>query len=103
MALFAKANKTIEKIGRSIPTPFSETTVSPDDFSNWYTNNPSKKKFMIILSRPNINWDFLFLNKKMEITDKDIIEYRKNTKHAKKVEEVDKGIQQDGGEDQQTY
>jgi hypothetical protein len=34
MALLAKPNNTIAKIGRNIPIPFSETTgVSPDKFS----------------------------------------------------------------------
>jgi hypothetical protein len=34
MALLAKTNKTMAKIGRNIPIPFSETvTVSPDKFS----------------------------------------------------------------------
>jgi hypothetical protein len=31
--LFAKARKTIEKIGRNIPIPFSETVASPDKVS----------------------------------------------------------------------
>jgi hypothetical protein len=34
MALLAKTKNTIEKIGRSIPIPFSETDVSPDTFSD---------------------------------------------------------------------
>jgi|OM-RGC.v1.039892655 hypothetical protein len=34
MALLAKPNNTIAKIGRNIPIPFSETAgVSPDKFS----------------------------------------------------------------------
>jgi hypothetical protein len=34
MALFAKTNITIDRIGRNIPIPFSETAgVSPDKFS----------------------------------------------------------------------
>ena len=70
MALLAKTNNTIEIIGIKIPIPFSETLVSPDMFSDWYTNNPSKKKFNMMLSRPNINWDFLFLNKNIEIKDR---------------------------------
>ncbi|GGH46480.1 hypothetical protein GCM10011364_20700 [Mangrovimonas yunxiaonensis] len=69
MALLAKAKNTIEIIGRKIPIPFSETTVSPDKFSDWYTNNPSKIKFNIILSRPKTNCDFLFLKLKIETTD----------------------------------
>jgi hypothetical protein len=32
MALLARANNTIEIIGRKIPIPFSETSVSPDTF-----------------------------------------------------------------------
>ena len=42
MALLAKTRNTIEKIGRSIPIPFSETSdVSPDNVSDRYKNNPS--------------------------------------------------------------
>ena len=66
MALLAKAKNTIEIIGRNIPIPFSETTVSPDIFSDKYTKNPSKKKFNMMLRRPKTNWSFLFLNIKIE-------------------------------------
>ena len=70
MALLAKTKNTIEKIGRSIPIPFSETSdISPDMFSVRYTNNPSKIKFNMILSRPKTNCDFLFLNIKIAIND----------------------------------
>ncbi len=48
MALLAKTKNTIEKIGKNIPTPFSETAVSPDVFSIRNTNNPNKIKFNII-------------------------------------------------------
>ena len=69
MALLAKTKNTIEKIGRRIPIPFSETVVSPDKFSDRYTNNPSKIKFNMMLSRPITNWDFLFLNINIAIKD----------------------------------
>ena len=67
MALLAKTNKTIETNGRSIPTPFSETVVSPDVFSDWYTKNPSKIKFKMIFKRPKTNCDCLFLKLKILI------------------------------------
>jgi hypothetical protein len=52
MALLAKTNNTIATIG-NIPIPFSETrTVSPDMFSERYTNNPNKIKFKIIFNLP---------------------------------------------------
>ena len=48
MALLAKTNNTIAKTGTNIPIPFSETKgVSPDKFSERYTNNPNKIKFNI--------------------------------------------------------
>jgi hypothetical protein len=51
MALLAKTNNTIATIGRNIPIPFSETrTVSPDMFSERYTNNPNKIKFKIMFN-----------------------------------------------------
>ena len=80
MALLANAKNTIEIIGRKIPKPFSETKASPDKFRDWYTNNPSKKKFNRMFSRPNINWDFLFLN--LEI---DSIEKNAETKNMAKM------------------
>jgi hypothetical protein len=51
MALFAKTKNTIEKIGKNIPTPFSEIEVSPDAVSVRNTNNPNKIKFNIIFNR----------------------------------------------------
>jgi hypothetical protein len=55
MALLANTN-TIATIGRNIPIPFSETrTVSPDKFSERYTNNPNKIKFKIIFNLPITN------------------------------------------------
>jgi hypothetical protein len=56
MALLANTNNTIATIGRNIPIPFSETrTVSPDMFSERYTNNPNKIKFKIIFNLPMTN------------------------------------------------
>jgi hypothetical protein len=56
MALLAKTNNTIAKTGRNIPIPFSETAgVSPDKFSERYTNNPNKIKFNIIFNLPITN------------------------------------------------
>ena len=69
MALLAKTKNTIEKIGKSIPIPFSETTVSPDKLSDRYTNNPSKIKFNMMLRRPKTNCDCLSLYLKIEIKD----------------------------------
>ena len=70
MALLAKTKNTIEKIGRSIPIPFSETSdVSPDKLSDRYTNNPSKIKFNMMLRRSNTNCVCLFLNIKIAIND----------------------------------
>jgi len=71
MALLAKTRNTIEKIGRIIPTPFSETfNASPGVLSIRYTNNPSKIKFNMIFSRPKTNCDYLFLYIKMLIIAK---------------------------------
>ncbi len=69
MALLAKTKNTIEKIGRRIPIPFSETSVSPDKLSERYTNNPSKIKFNMILRRPKTNCDCLSLYLNIEIND----------------------------------
>jgi hypothetical protein len=56
MALLANTRKTIETIGRNIPIPFSETAgVSPDKFSERYTNNPNKIKFNMMFSLPMTN------------------------------------------------
>jgi hypothetical protein len=56
MALLDKTNNTIATIGRNIPIPFSETAgVSPDKFSERYTNNPNKIKFNMIFNLPITN------------------------------------------------
>ena len=69
MALLAKTIKTIEIKGSTIPIPFSETMVSPDIFRDQYTNIPNKKKFNMMLSRPNTTCNCLFLKEKIEIKD----------------------------------
>ena len=70
MALLANTKNTIERTGRNIPIPFSETVVSPDKFRDRYTKNPSKKKFNMIFSCPKTNCDFRFLNINTEANDK---------------------------------
>jgi hypothetical protein len=80
MALLAKTKNTIEKIGRRIPIPFSETSASPDKFSDRYTNNPSKIKFNMILSRPKTNCSFLSLNINIEI-NANTVDPKNNTKY----------------------
>ncbi len=80
MALLAKTKNTIEKMGRSIPIPFSETSVSPDKFSDRYTNNPSKIKFNMMLRRPNTNCVCLFLYIDIAINAK-AVEPKNNPKY----------------------
>jgi hypothetical protein len=65
IALFAKKRSKIAKIGKNIPIPFSETEVSPDTVSDRYINNPNKKRFIKILTRPRTNCNCLFLNRKI--------------------------------------
>jgi hypothetical protein len=56
IALLAKTKNTIASTGRNIPIPFSETAgVSPDRFSERYTNNPNKIKFNMIFNLPITN------------------------------------------------
>ena len=65
MALLAKTNKNDRNNRKKHPNTFLRNIISPDTFRDRYTKTPSKKKFNIILSRPNTNWSFLFLNIKI--------------------------------------
>jgi len=80
MALLAKTKNTIEKIGKNIPIPFSETlAVPPDKFSVRYTNNPNKIKFNMIFNLPMTNCCCLFLCDNMLNKDNVVLKLKRHT------------------------
>jgi len=72
---------------------------------NWIILRPEGVKHMLSISNKGLEvvQGIEYLFQKMEISNEDIVEYRNKTKHAKKVEEIDEGIQQDGREEQESY